>query len=127
MQSSDVKMTSMPLIIKVAALIFVAFIATGGWRLVWNNVKNWGWMPQDQKMFVEAKSWTAGEFKNCTTLNVELEEPTLQCDGGEVGKQVWNSAAYDSFLSADGKWIFIATLTDDRLRLEKARIISEAN
>jgi crotonobetainyl-CoA:carnitine CoA-transferase CaiB-like acyl-CoA transferase len=34
-------------------------------------------------------------------------------DGGEVGKQVWNSAAYDSFLSADGKWIFIATLTDD--------------
>jgi hypothetical protein len=80
-QRSDAKT-----LMQVAALMFVGFMATDGWRLSWNSLKNWGWVPQDQKMFVEAKSWATGEFKNCTTLNVDFEEPTLHCDDGVVGK-----------------------------------------
>jgi hypothetical protein len=45
-----------------------------------------GWASQDQKMFVESKNWTIGEFKNCITQNVDLEEPTLHCDDDVVGK-----------------------------------------
>jgi hypothetical protein len=40
----------------------------------------------DQKMWVEAKGWLAGEYKNCTTLNNELKEATLHCDDDVVGK-----------------------------------------
>jgi len=40
----------------------------------------------DQKMWVEAKGWSAGEYKNCTTLNNDLKEPTLHCDDDVVGK-----------------------------------------
>jgi hypothetical protein len=40
----------------------------------------------DQKMWVEAKGWAAGEYKTCTTLNNELKEATLHCDENVVGK-----------------------------------------
>jgi hypothetical protein len=52
---------------------------------VWKEIDDRGWIPQDRRMFVEARNWAMGEYKDCTTQNVNVEEPTLACDA-EVGK-----------------------------------------
>jgi hypothetical protein len=45
-----------------------------------------GAFSHDQKMWVEASGWAEGEFKKCSTQNVDLDEPTLHCDENVVGK-----------------------------------------
>ena len=37
-------------------------------------------------MWVAAKGWVPGEYKTCTTVNLDLQETTLHCDDDVVGK-----------------------------------------
>jgi hypothetical protein len=66
-----------------AKLILGAFLVLGAMS-VWDAIDD-RWIPQDRRMFVEARGWAPGEYKNCATQNVNVEEPTLACDD-EVGK-----------------------------------------
>jgi hypothetical protein len=71
----------------VVAVLGVAFtLLLVGWPNIRDTVLDSGSVYHDQKMWVEAKGWSEDEYKNCTTLNVDLEQPTLHCDDDVVGR-----------------------------------------
>ena len=40
----------------------------------------------DKLMYVESRNWANSEYKDCVSLNVDLDQPTLACDADATGK-----------------------------------------
>lgn len=80
---------SEPLAIATLVVVFVwalCILLAGCSNRSSEGIRDSGIGYHDQKMWVEAKGWSTGEYKNCSTLNNDLKEPTLHCDDDVVGK-----------------------------------------
>jgi len=73
-------------LVVIAVVGVAAILLLAGGSNTWNAIMDSGEFSHDQKMWVETKGWAAGEYKKCTTQNVDLSEPTLHCDDDVVGK-----------------------------------------
>jgi hypothetical protein len=71
----------------IVRVIVILMVATGvpGVALHWLKHDS-HWIHHEKLMFVSAESWATGEYKDCVTLNVELEEPSMTCDADAKGK-----------------------------------------
>lgn len=71
----------------VGRLIVILLVATGvpGAAYYWLMHES-HWIHHEKLMSVYAESWTTGEYKDCITLNVDLDEPSLTCDAEAKGK-----------------------------------------
>lgn len=81
----------------VVRLIVILLAVTGVPGAAWYwLIHESHWIHHEKLMNVYAENWTAGEYKDCVTLNVDLEEPygggrprsvvSLTCDAEAKGK-----------------------------------------
>jgi len=63
----------------VAILFLLACLAYAGvW--IWNQLDERTYISHDKLTVVSSGSWSPGEYKDCFTLNVEMEQPVLTCN-----------------------------------------------
>jgi hypothetical protein len=67
----------------IVALLFVLGVPGVGFRWLMHDSH---WIHQEKLMYVYAEGWAVGEYKDCVSLNVDLEEPSLTCDAAAKGK-----------------------------------------
>ena len=71
----------------IVRIVVIVLVVTGVPGLAWHWLKyDSHWIHHEKVMFVYAENWATGEYKNCATLNVDLEEPSLTCDTNAKGK-----------------------------------------
>jgi hypothetical protein len=62
-----------------AVLITFGLVAWGGYWL-WTQADSRGYIPHDKLAAVSSESWAVGEYKDCFSLNIEMDQPVLSCD-----------------------------------------------
>jgi hypothetical protein len=95
--------------VRIASLIAVALLFVAG---VPGTAYQWlmhdsHWIHNEKLMYVYAESWAAGEYKDCVSLNVDLEEPSLTCDANAKGKTF--KVRFDADTYVNGKADSIAS------------------
>src|SRR5215469_15350526 len=78
-----------------AILFLLACLASAGvW--IWNQLDEHTYIPHDKLTTVSSGSWSPGEYKDCFTLNVEMEQPVLNCNNllGSAEKKVFKVRFY---------------------------------
>jgi len=71
-------------IVRVIVIMLVAVGAPGA-TFLW-LIHDSHWIHHEKLMLVYAEDWATGEYKECLSPNVNLEEPPLTCDGNAKGK-----------------------------------------
>jgi hypothetical protein len=72
---------------RIAGLIVVVLVVVGvpGAAFQW-LMHDSHWIHHEKLMYVYAEGWATGEYKDCVSLNVDVEEPSLTCDANAKGK-----------------------------------------
>ena len=67
----------------IVAMLFLIGVPGGAFQWL---IHDSHWIHHEKLMYVYAEGWAAGEYKDCISLNVDLEEPSLTCDANAKGK-----------------------------------------
>ena len=60
-------------------LLAAGFLLWGGYQL-WSDADAHGFIPHTRLASVSSESWTVGEYKDCFSLNIRMDQPILSCD-----------------------------------------------
>jgi len=71
----------------VGFLVWIVLAAlVGGCWWAWTALDKNGYIPHDKLTAVSSENWAVGEYKDCFSLNIKMDQPVLSCDnllGGE--------------------------------------------
>jgi len=71
----------------VPLLFALGFLIVGFW--LWGDMDARGHISHDKLTAVSTENWAIGEYKDCFSLNIDIDQPVLSCDnvlGGDKDK-----------------------------------------